>query len=209
MNGAGFCLKPFTGESPGCGRPSSALEITGKIARSDKWLSLDFLVAGRWDRQPGSFVVEEPLKLSAAASGAGALAQIDFPAHAKVPLRKESLWEQTCFELFVSPKGSSQYWEFNISPSGHWNVYRFSAYREGMREETAFESLPFSTSRAHGFFSVSLQIEPARIIEADRQLAVAVSAVIRGKDGGTSFWGLTHCGSKPDFHNRASFIIEL
>ncbi len=184
MNGAGFCLKPFTGESPGCGRPSSALEITGKIARSDKWLSLDFLAAG-------------------------AVAQIDFPAHAKVPLRKESLWEQTCFELFVSPKGSSQYWEFNISPSGHWNVYRFSAYREGMREETAFESLPFSTSRAHGFFSVSLQIEPARIIEADRQLAVAVSAVIRGKDGGTSFWGLTHCGSKPDFHNRASFIIEL
>ena len=184
MSYIGFCLKPFTQESFGDDRPALALEITGKIARRDKWLSLDCLVAG-------------------------AVAQIDFPALANPPLRKESLWEQTCFELFVSPKGSSQYWEFNISPSGHWNVYRFNAYRENMREEIAFESLPFSTSCAHGCFSVSLEIEPARIVKADRQLAIAISAVIRAKDGGTSFWGLTHCGSKPDFHKRESFIIEL
>jgi len=184
MSCIGFCLQPFAGESFRDGRPSFALEITGKIARRDNRLGLDFLVAG-------------------------AVARIDIPAHAGLPLRKDSLWEQTCFEMFVSPKGSSRYWEFNLSPSGHWNVYRFSAYREGMREETAFESLPFSTSRARGSFSLSLEIEPARFIEADRQLVVAVSAVIRAKDGGTSFWALTHCGSKPDFHNRESFIIEL
>jgi hypothetical protein len=96
-----------------------------------------------------------------------------------------------------------------MSPSGHWNVYRFSAYREDMREETGFESLPFSTSRADGSFSLSLEIEPARIIENERQLVVGVGAVIRGKDGGKSFWGLTHCGSKPDFHDREGFVIEV
>jgi hypothetical protein len=52
-------------------------------------------------------------------------------------------------------------------------------------------------------------VEPARIIKADRQILVGISAVIRAKDGGTSFWALTHCGSKPDFHNRESFIVEL
>ena len=118
-----FRLQPFAGESFGDGRSSFALEITGKIARRDNSsLCLDFLVAG-------------------------ATAKIDIPAPAGLPVRKESLWEETCFEMFVSSKGSSQYWEFNMSPSGHWNVYRFSAYREGMREEMAFESLPFSTSR--------------------------------------------------------------
>ena len=184
MSCIGFCLKPFARESFGDDLPLLALEITGKIARRDNRLSLDCLVAG-------------------------AVAQIDIPVHANLPLRKESLWEQTCFEMFVSPKDSSQYWEFNISPSGHWNVYRFSAYREGMREETAFESLPVSTSRSRGSFSLSLEIEPAGIIRADKQLVIAVSAVIRAKDGGTSFWALTHCGSKPDFHDRGSFIVEL
>ena len=111
--------------------------------------------------------------------------------------------------MFVAAKGSSRYWEFNMSPSGHWNVYRFSAYREGMREETGFESLPFSTSRADDLFILSLEIEPARFIEGVRQVVVGVCAVIRGKDGGTSFWALKHCGSKPDFHERESFVIEV
>lgn len=180
-----FRLQPFAGESFREGRPSFALEITGKTARRDNSsLCLGFLVAGD-------------------------VAKIDIPAPAGLPLRKDWLWKETCFEMFVSEKGSSRYWEFNLSPSGHWNVYRFSAYREGMREETAFESLPFSTNRADGSFSLSLEIEPARFIEADRLLAVGVSAVIKGKDGGTSFWALRHCGERPDFHSRESFVIEL
>ena len=185
MSCIGFRLQPFAGEPFRDGLSSLALEITGKIDRRDNSsLCLDFLVAGD-------------------------VAKIDIPAPAGLPLRKDWLWKQTCFEMFVSEKGSSQYCEFNMSPSGHWNVYRFNAYREGMREETAFELLPFSTSRADGSFSLSLEIEPARIIKGDRLLAVGVSAVIRGKDGGKSFWALTHCGSKPDFHDRESFIIEL
>ncbi len=184
MSCTGFHLQPFAREPFGDDRPSPVLEITGQIARLDNRLSLDFLVAG-------------------------ALAEIDIPAQAGLPLRKDSLWEQTCFEMFVSPKDSSQYWEFNLSPSGHWNVYRFSAYWKGMREETAFASLPFSTSRTDDTFSLSLEIEPARFIKADRQILVGISAVIRAKDGGTSFWALTHCGSKPDFHDRGSFMVEL
>ena len=180
-----FRLQPFAGEFFGDGRASLALEITGKIARRDNSsLCLDFLVAGD-------------------------IAQIDIPAHDGLTMRKKSLWEETCFEMFVAAKGSSRYWEFNMSPSGHWNVYRFSAYREGMREEAAFESLPFSTGRADGALSLSLEIEPARIIEDVRQVVVGVCAVIRAKDGGTSFWALRHCGSKPDFHKRESFVIEV
>jgi hypothetical protein len=180
-----FRLQPFAGEIFRDDRASLALEITGKIAcRDNSSLCLDCLVTGD-------------------------VAKIDIPEPAGLPMRKKSLWEETCFEMFVSEKGSSQYWEFNMSPSGHWNVYRFSAYREDMREEAGFESLPFSTSRADGSFTLLLEIEPARIIEDERQVVVGVGAVIRGKDGGRSFWGLTHCGSRPDFHDRASFVIEV
>src|SRR4030042_7193941 len=48
------------------------------------------------------------------------------------------------FSLFPFPgEGSERYWEFNLSPAGHWNVYRFASYRKEMREEPAFASLPF------------------------------------------------------------------
>ncbi len=184
MSCVDFRLQPFAREPFGDGRASFALEITGKIDRRDRRLSLDFLVAGE-------------------------VAKIDISAPADLPVRKKSLWEETCFEMFVAAKGSSEYWEFNMSPSGHWNVYRFSAYREDMREETGFESLPFLTSCMDGSFSLSLEIEPARIIEDEQQVVVGVCAVIRGKDGGKSFWGLKHCGAKPDFHERESFVIEV
>ena len=184
MSCMNFRLQPFAPGPFEDGRASLALDITGKIARRDKRLCLDCLVTG-------------------------AIAEIDIAAPAGLPMRKKSLWEETCFEMFVSEKGSSKYWEFNMSPSGHWNVYRFSAYREDMREEPGFESLPFSASCIDGFFTLSLEIEPARIIENERQVVVGVGAVIRGKDGGKSFWGLRHCGAKPDFHERESFAIEV
>jgi predicted RNase H-related nuclease YkuK (DUF458 family) len=78
-----------------------------------------------------------------------------------------------------------------------------------MCEETAFESLPFSTSRADDCFRLSLEIEPERFIKDERRLVVGVSAVIRAKEGGTFFWGLKHCGERPDFHDRESFVIEV
>ena len=47
MSSIGFCLQPFTKESPGEACLPFAFDITGKIARRDKWLSLDCLVAGQ------------------------------------------------------------------------------------------------------------------------------------------------------------------
>src|SRR5690349_18802736 len=60
------------------------------------------------------------------------------------PARKDDLWKATCFEFFIAIKDQSRYWEFNMSPSGNWNVYAMDAYRQvNMREELAFTQLPF------------------------------------------------------------------
>ena len=60
----------------------------------------------------------------------GELDQILFPALAESPSRKDELWKATCFEFFIAIMDQPRYWEFNISPSGDWNVYVMDAYRE-------------------------------------------------------------------------------
>ena len=38
--------------------------------------------------------------------------------------RRDLLWQTTCLEVFLAHRGAGPYWEFNLSPAGHWNVYR-------------------------------------------------------------------------------------
>ena len=54
----------------------------------------------------------------------GDLAQLSLPSPASTPERRDLLWQTTCLELFLARRGANGYWEFNLSPAGHWNVYR-------------------------------------------------------------------------------------
>lgn len=139
----------------------------------------------------------------------GSLADIVIPPAAAPPRRRDRLWEGTCLELFLGPKNSERYWEFNLSPSGDWNVYRFSSYRSGMKEERAFRALPFSVEAAMDEVRFSLQFGGGPITLSDELLEAAVTAVIRDARGGMSYWALIQSGPEPDFHQRDSFIIEL
>jgi hypothetical protein len=179
MKSRSFSLKPF---------PSTALlphlEITGDIARSSNKLSISYEISGP-------------------------LAELVLPAPADVRLRKNGLWEETCFEFFLAPLTSGRYWEFNLSPSGHWNIYHFASFRQGMMEETAYTSLPFSVLIYSDFLQLSLEVELDKILQADQSLKIGISAVIKTVNGRMTFWALTHPGPQPDFHRRDSFIIEL
>lgn len=179
MNGQSFSLKPF---------PSASLmpvkEITGEI-----------------ERRSGTLAVSYELL--------GLLSEIAIPAQADIPVRKKALWEDTCFEFFLAVEDRTEYWEFNLSPSGHWNAYNFKSYRQGMQEEPAFTSLPFRIGMHPELLRLSLNIDLGKILPADHSLKAAVSAVIKFKTGEISYWALTHPGPKPDFHHRDSFILKL
>ncbi len=176
-----FSLRPFrVAESP-----PLQYEINGDIARSSETLSIRYSLSGSTG---GIFI----------------------PAASDAPARKDGLWEETCFELFLAVVGDSRYWEFNLSPAGHWNVYRFETYRIGMEEERAYASLPFVIENRPDSLSLSLDAVLSDIVRPDESLDVGVSAVVSGSDGGPSFyWALIHCGEKADFHLRESFIIRL
>jgi hypothetical protein len=174
-----FLLKPFPGE----GNPAG-LTIGGSIGRRADTLSVLCEVRGN-------------------------LSKVLIPAPAEAPRRQGRLWEGTCLELFLGTEGSGEYWEFNLSPAGHWNVYRFTSYREGMREETAIASLPFEVRRDPEALLLAAEIGVGRIAPAGKDLAATVAAVIGTTDGGKSHWAPVHPASRPDFHRRDGFALIL
>ncbi len=179
MTGRGFSLDPFS--SSGL---SGSFQVTGEIAR-----------------RPGALTVRYELL--------GPLDELAIPGPAAAPARKDGLWEETCFELFLAVKNSPRYREFNLSPSVHWNVYRFADYREGMEEEGAYDSLPFRVERGPDALSLALEIDLSRIVPGEQALEIGVTAVMKFRSGEASHWALTHPGPGADFHRREGFSLEL
>ena len=174
-----FFLKPFPGE----GNPLG-VTIGGSIARRADTLSVRCEVRGD-------------------------LSKVSIPAAADPPRRQDRLWEGTCLELFLGTPDSGEYWEVNLSPSGHWNVYRFTRYREGMREEPAITSLPFDVRRDSEALLLTGEFNAGKIVPAGKDLAATVAAVVEAIDGGKSHWAMTHPGPRPDFHRREGFALTL
>lgn len=139
----------------------------------------------------------------------GNLSQVRIPAAADAPRRRDRLWEETCVELFLATDDSGGYWELNLSPSGHWNVYRFTGYREGMREETAIASLPIDVRRDPETLLLAAECDVGKIVPSGRGIAATVAAVIRTTDEGRSHWAPSHPASRPDFHRRDGFGLIL
>lgn len=137
----------------------------------------------------------------------GDLHEVVWPRPSPVPGRRDRLWEETCFEFFVAQARDPRYWEFNLSPSGDWNVYRFDDYRRGMREEDAIDSLPFSCRKGENGFQLAVSFALERIFSIPVSLQIGVSAVIQESCRRVSHWALHHGDSRADFHRRDNFLI--
>lgn len=174
-----FNLKPF-----GAQDPAFPFAVTGTIGRRADAFSICYVLRGPLE----GLILPEP---------------------AEACRRAEGLWRSTCFEAFLAAAGSPRYWEFNLSPSGRWNAYRFECYRQGMTEERAFASLPVTLSRGPDSLALALTVDLGSIIGPGCTLEVAVSAVTEETGGRLTYWALVHRGPHPDFHRRDSFVITL
>lgn len=132
------------------------------------------------------------------------------PLASLTPSRKDELWKETCFEFFLAVKDKPGYWEFNMSPSGDWNVYRMDAYRRvGFREETAISELDFEFGRELDGYSLDVSVDLGAIFAPSTKLQVAITAVLQTHDGNETYWALAHPAPHADFHLREGFILEL
>src|SRR4030067_239281 len=155
-----FSLQPYQGEEPG-----GYLKIEGTIGRRSDTLSIGYALLGN-------------------------LSELALPAPAESPGRKDRLLEGTGLELFLGKKNRGRYWEFLLSPAGHWNVYRYASYRKEMREEPAFAPLPSRVRMEPGALRLSLDLGLGKIIPPGRAIEGAVGAVIRTVTGKTNHWAL-------------------
>ena len=186
MNDQSFSLQPFFTPKlkQATARSVADLKITGTIARHSNTLAIRYQLLG-------------PLE------------EVVIPRLSDKPVRKHELWEETCFEFFLGVRNAGRYWEFNLSPAGHWNIYRFDAYRQGMQEEMAFTSLPLRIQNQLNFLSLTLELNLDKILQADQVLQVGISTVLKHRNDNVTYWALTHDAPQADFHQRGSFIIEF
>jgi hypothetical protein len=160
-----------------------AIEIDGKIDRNGGRLSIEYQLSGD-------------------------LTQVEI-APPVSPSRKLELWEATCFEFFLGVPGDRHYWEFNLSPAGDWNIFHLDDYRQGLRNELAFTSLPFTVEQQANSLLLALEFDLSQIVSVDRSIEVSITTVIRSVGGEISYWALTHGGLEADFHRRDSFIVKM
>ncbi len=161
-----------------------AIEITGTVARQNDILSIRYKVHGD-------------------------AVNILLPTPAS-PARQHDLWKATCFEFFIAIQDQPQYWEFNMSPSGDWNVYAMDAYRQvNMREASAFTQLPFEFRKTDDELSLDISVDLNSIISTDQSLQIGITTIIQTADRNESYWALAHLGSQADFHLKESFIISI
>jgi hypothetical protein len=140
----------------------------------------------------------------------GEIEQVLLPPASQSPSRKDELWKATCFEFFLAVQNQPGYWEFNMSPSGDWNVYRMDAYRRvGFREEEAISQLLFEFKKDLDKVSLDVAVDLTSIIQAEAELQMGITAIIRKNDGNKTYWALTHPAHHADFHLRESFILLL
>jgi hypothetical protein len=123
-------------------------------------------------------------------------------------VRRDKLWEHTCFEMFARQRGRRSYCELNFSPVGSWAAYRFSDYRLDMDE------LDLNTAPTIGFSLDAKRLEIEARVElpfdaTDDPLMLALAAVIEDQDHGKSYWALVHPNTKPDFHHVDAFALAV
>lgn len=158
-------------------------------------------ISGTLGRQHGKILIEYRVE--------GQLDHIGWPAPCSVISRCQHLWRKTCFEFFLGIPGDPAYWEVNLDPNGCWNVYHFTGYRQGMREEEAADRPFCAAVMDTTMFSLSGWIDIHRFVVDKAGLEVAVAAVILDRAGVAGYWAIDHLGKGPDFHNRRSFLVDL
>lgn len=139
----------------------------------------------------------------------GPLEKLVIPPLASTPARLDNLWQTTCLELFISKEGSPDYLEANLSPAGHWNLYAFSGYRDGMRREETILSVAIRCLRTPSQLHLFSLLPLPGLANDTGRLLLGVSAILLHQDGRTSHWALAHPGPKPDFHTQKGFLLRL
>jgi hypothetical protein len=134
---------------------------------------------------------------------AGNLENLVWPPPTAMPGARDLLYQTTCFEAFVNYDGE-RYCEINASPSGNWQYFFFTSYRQQGKKFAIAppEIIP-------GVHELTVRVPwPGLNVRGRSALRVGISAVIEFSER-KDYWALEHCGDKPDFHRSDSFTLNI
>ena len=165
------------------GQDSGGVSIEGSIERTPQSLVLSFVLQGNL----GDLVLPDTAERT----------------------RSDNLWQSTCLEMFWAEEGRRNYWELNLAPNGAWNVYTFTDYRTGMRQEERIATLLTNTERTTDTFSLTAELGIGNLHTNNAPLRVGVSGVLKHRDSRLSYWALAHPEERPDFHVPQCFLLRV
>lgn len=137
---------------------------------------------------------------------------IQWPEASASNPRRDFLWEQTCFEIFIGVHGEDFYREINLSPSKAWQAYQFEEYRypENMPPQAAYDIELNQLKRTHYGLNVSLDLTEFMLIHKLKwaDLYIGLSAVIRTSQG-DQYYAMQHSSPQADFHNKRDWLHQF
>lgn len=135
---------------------------------------------------------------------------VDLPKSKRDIERTLGLWNDTCFEFFITDNGQ-EYAEGNFSLDFGWNIFWFKSYRSTPLTQYAFtrEKNPIRDIYLSGKKSFIVINIPDELIENFNEISLkfSLTAVIKTKSGNTHYYALKHSDEKPNFHHADSFDI--
>lgn len=136
------------------------------------------------------------------------LPEVHWPSFTLAPERRDNLWQSTCFECFVGIQGHHQYLEINGSPTGHWQAYQFSGYREliGPAQQVNVKVSATSNGTSQKSIHVEVDIDHPDFVTKDWQ--ISVSAIL-ALSSGLAYYALEHPATQPDFHLPELRTLDL
>ena len=135
----------------------------------------------------------------------GDLSQVKWPAIDINAARKDRLWQETCFEIFLSRSSGSEYVEFNFSPSGHWQCYEFSDYRTGQNTSREWRLQSFTQHVDDHKAVIDFNIESQ--MPRNMTARIGPCAVLLDKNNHYHYYAMEHDNNKPDFHSGNNFQL--
>jgi len=121
--------------------------------------------------------------------------------------QSSELWRNTCFELFLSNNNITEYLEFNWSPDGRWNTFKFNDYRD-RANQNIFEESHSSVERQNNNIIFKTKIilpKYNHYISLDlNNLLIGMSVIVETDT--LEYWSNQHLHHRPDFHNRNNFL---
>lgn len=151
--------------------------------------------------------VEDPGALRIRWHVEGDIARLRLPVPAEA-LRADGLWQHSCFELFLQAAHADSYHEFNFAPSGAWAAYRFAGRRHG-RSAPQIPAPRIECASQPESFALTATLPLTGLPECAQALRAGLAAVIEDERGQLAYWALAHRSTQPDFHDPASFTMQV